>query len=699
MSEHIRTWGPVVVVVALLPAAFVGLRACLPPIGESADVLREPPGATSRSGVCQGCHLDATEAWRRSTHAVAEATIVASSDPALADGGPWADQREGERTQLTVVRSIGDTPLRQYLVPLDDGRMQVTQAAWDPMREEWFDVFDDDRQPGEWGHWTGGGMTWNSQCASCHNTGVRKGYDAATDTYATTMTEHGVGCEACHGDGSDHASGGPPPEVASERWLDVCASCHALRAELTGAFAPGEAFLDHFAPMVVDLTDRTWPDGQIRAEAFEYTAFVGSRMAQLGMTCLDCHDPHSGSLLRSGDALCTDCHAALPDFASHDRHETGVGCVGCHMPTTVYMQRDPRHDHGFPVPSPSGEPGAPDGCTHCHDDRDGGWARQQIRDWYGPSDAARRARAEAVVAARSANAAARTVLQPLLADAEAPVGWRAAAASTLQPFLAEPEVREALVVALQDEAALVRFAAAGALVAAGGDPEVAAALDQALADPVRAVRVQAARGRPVHDPSDPRMADYAAYLALNADQPTALQEAASWQLLQGRPAAAVRSLRRAVAMDERSAMLRDTLAVALSVAGDAAGATQQLQRATELAPDDAALWMRLALAQAGSGEPAAAATSLQTAAQLDPTFARAWYNLGLLQVQQGDAEAGVRSLQRATEEAPGDAELAYGLAATLWEQGDAQRAVRQARIVLELQPGHLGAARILELGR
>ena len=61
--------------------------------------------------------------------------------------------------------------------------MQVTQAAWDPHRSEWFDVFDDDRKAGDWGHWTGGAMTWNGRCAQFHSTGVVKGYDAATDTY------------------------------------------------------------------------------------------------------------------------------------------------------------------------------------------------------------------------------------------------------------------------------------------------------------------------------------------------------------------------------------------------------------------------------------------------------------------------------------------------------------------------------------
>ena len=46
---------------------------------------------------------------------------------------------------------------------------------------------------GEWGHWTGRGMTWNFMCASCHNTRLRKNYQESSDTYKTAMAEMGVG--------------------------------------------------------------------------------------------------------------------------------------------------------------------------------------------------------------------------------------------------------------------------------------------------------------------------------------------------------------------------------------------------------------------------------------------------------------------------------------------------------------------------
>ena len=43
-------------------------------------------------------------------------------------------------------------------------------------------------------------------CAECHSTGVRKNYDAQTDRFATKWAEISVGCEACHGQGSNHVA-------------------------------------------------------------------------------------------------------------------------------------------------------------------------------------------------------------------------------------------------------------------------------------------------------------------------------------------------------------------------------------------------------------------------------------------------------------------------------------------------------------
>src|SRR5262249_18395388 len=149
--------------------------------------------------------------------------------------------------------------------------------------------------------------------------------------------------------------------------LDYCGFCHARRSDLTGDFKPGDNFNDHFHLATVDYSDVFYPDGQNREEDYEYTAFLGSRMNFRGVTCLDCHNPHSAKTILPGNWLGMRCHkgtytnAPLIDPADHGRHkvygyapdgkatnfdlmtydpktikETGGECVNCHMPQTAY---------------------------------------------------------------------------------------------------------------------------------------------------------------------------------------------------------------------------------------------------------------------------------------------------------------------------------------------------------------------------
>ena len=197
------------------------------------------------SATCARCHAEIHAAWSTTDHALANRRIDPARDRApftvakvIEDGGSrfeldWRDNKP----VLTEVRAgaqairhepdlvLGSKPLWQPLIPAAGGRWQPADMAFDPAKKEWFNVFGQEkRQPGEWGHWTGRGMNWNSMCAHCHMTGYRKNYDTATDSYASTWVEHGVGCIRCHGAmPSDHKflppdakrpPGAPPPNFS-----------------------------------------------------------------------------------------------------------------------------------------------------------------------------------------------------------------------------------------------------------------------------------------------------------------------------------------------------------------------------------------------------------------------------------------------------------------------------------------------------
>lgn len=182
-----------------------------------------PPTAAA-TPTCASCHPAEHAAWAASHHALAERSVPAGRavplDPTRPGGLPFD-------------RIIGVEPLWQPLLPAAGGRLQTSSLAWDVAAGGWFSIFPDARQPGDWGHWTGRGMTWDRQCAHCHATGVRVSWTAATDRYTTTVAEHGVGCESCHGPGAAHATaptkdnivglGDSCPECVIEA---ICTSCH-----------------------------------------------------------------------------------------------------------------------------------------------------------------------------------------------------------------------------------------------------------------------------------------------------------------------------------------------------------------------------------------------------------------------------------------------------------------------------------------
>ena len=98
--------------------------------------------------------------------------------------------------------------------------------------------------------------------------------------------------------------------------------------------------LDSYRPQL--LTEGAYySDGQIRDEVYEYGSFLQSRMHAAGVTCSDCHDPHTLKPRAAGNALCSQCHMATRfDTPAHHFHapdSQGARCVACHAPATTYM--------------------------------------------------------------------------------------------------------------------------------------------------------------------------------------------------------------------------------------------------------------------------------------------------------------------------------------------------------------------------
>jgi len=621
---------------------------------------------------CRECHAEIVDQWYGSHHELANRPIDRAIDtPAFAP--PRVVEDIDSRTVMTVLNDqltlsfertgeenltyplegvIGLTPLRQYLAPFPGGRWQVASASYDPAKDEWFEVFESEgRLPGEWGHWTGQGMNWNANCAYCHMTEYKKDYDWERDTYQSKWLRQGIDCIACHAGVDAHMEAAragieEPPIVTMEQPAveASCARCHSRRDQLTpDAFEPGDAFHQHFNLALSDQPGLYYPDGQILDEVFVYTSFRGSRMGHSGVTCTDCHDPHTLKTILpvENNALCMRCHSSGLDNApiieplQHSFHQpgsTGTQCVACHMPETPYMQRDPRRDHGFLLPDPlmTQRLGIPNACSNCHADESLEWAVEWSEKWYGEklAKSRQRQRAEAIHAAYNNLEEAKEKLLAAGETADIPY-WRATYAGLLRDHGHEPDAAAWLRAQLDHENPIVRERALRSLVFAPGGVDLARA---ALQDESRSVRLTAMgilfqHGETVTDPA--LREEWQAYLEFNADRPQSAIMLAMELYRKQQTRTAKAAVEHATKLDRGNPELLRQAAVIMSIMNDPAKAEEYLLTATALNPDNPMIYYSLALLLAEKGEMQAAIDNLQAAVKIDPGFTRAWYNLAL----------------------------------------------------------------------
>ena len=270
-------------------------------------------------------------------------------------------------------------------------------------------------------------------------------------------------------------------------------------------------------------------------EVYNYGSFKQSKMFAAGVTCSDCHEPHSSKLRAAADGVCLQCHA--PDkyaAAAHHRHERAdpePACASCHMPTRTYMGVDRRHDHSFRIPRPDLSPklGTPNACNDCHADKPAAWAAAAIERWHGPERKGFQTYAEAFHAAWTGGADAARLLGAIASDRNVPAIARASALTELAPYLSPANIELARA-GLADPDPMVRI---GALDMLDGAPanQLWPLVSPLLSDPVRGVRIRAvallaACRRPTSRARDRERferaaAEFVAAQRLNADRPEA----------------------------------------------------------------------------------------------------------------------------------------------------------------------------------
>lgn len=375
---------------------------------------------------CKKCHATEFKEWKKSDHYMSmlppnDSTVVGDFNNVTftADGITSRFFKKGSKFYINtegddgvnhdfeVKYIFGFTPLQQYLVQFPDGRMQVPRLSYDVIKKKWFNQYAGQKIPShDWLHWTGNAQNWNTMCATCHSTNLRKNYDVNTDTYKTSYNIINVSCESCHGAGmqhvdfinsSDYKSGKKivgsylklHKKTNQTELLNTCAPCHTRISEVNTTHIESKELMDNYIPQIPDV-EFYHADGQIKDEDYEYTSFLQSKMYSVGVKCTDCHNPHTSKLKRIGNLTCTQCHVTTKyDVPSHTFHPKGSPssqCINCHMLSKVYMGNDLRHDHSFRVPRPdlSVKYGTPNACSNCHKDKSEKVLADAVVKWYGP---------------------------------------------------------------------------------------------------------------------------------------------------------------------------------------------------------------------------------------------------------------------------------------------------------------------------
>ncbi len=235
--------------------------------------------------------------------------------------------------------------------------------------------------------------SFDRQCAGCHFTGFRLEGDDERGWSASAVSdpngafdydgdgrreEINVGCEACHGPGSEHlearARGAAivsPGLLTPEREVMLCGACHSRPLGIGGMEAPLDAegrmppawlrradFAASFASRVEGGPEDFYESGDARSSRQQATDLLRSTKYRNGailMTCSGCHDPHGDarnpSDLRAppGDNVaCTGCHGSRPyvEVYEHVAQATAqdhgavpegmLQCRTCHMTRTAF---------------------------------------------------------------------------------------------------------------------------------------------------------------------------------------------------------------------------------------------------------------------------------------------------------------------------------------------------------------------------
>ncbi|KAA9036081.1 hypothetical protein FW778_19495 [Ginsengibacter hankyongi] len=695
---------------------------------------------------CKSCHASQYKDWLSSDHFKAmqvanDSTVEGdfNNTSYSADGITSKFFKKGEKYFINtqgndnkyhdyeIKYTFGYYPLQQYLISFPGEKLQVTRQSWDSKNKKWFHQYAGQKIPShDWLHWTGNAQNWNTMCAACHSTNLQKNYDYENNTYHTTYSVMTVSCESCHGPGqlhidyikSDGYKNGKKVKNSCLQMtksgdhltqINTCSPCHSRRSEVSADKPVSSEFLDNYIPQI-PTKEFYYADGQAKDEDYVYTSFLESKMYSRGVECSNCHNPHSGKVLYTNNALCLQCHAKTYDDISHTFHQTGtIGaeCKSCHMPSKIYMGNDLRYDHTFRIPRPdlSVKYGTPNACNNCHKDKSATWTANAITKWYGPNRTYHFA--EDLIPASKEDANSEGHIMRLLNDTATPAIIKATALYYLKNINTNNS-SQTLIKSLKDKNAQIRYEALRSLADFPAQVWMDAT-GPALTDNVRAVRIAAADLFITIPSSQIPPAYYTAftkarnelekYTLYQTDFATGDALAGDYYLKLNDYYNAEKFYLLGLKKDTALNYARLNLSVLYNIKGENNKALTVLQDALLTDPKNDRIYFNMALLYNEMKDPTKAEECLSKAVALKTQNPRVYYNYGLLLEQNNKIKQAVIMFVKGLEFSPLDADINYALCILYMQSNQINKATPYALVLKKYYSGNPDYDKVIqELG-
>ena len=366
---------------------------------------------------CAECHEDIYNKQSASMHTKMIQDV--RKDPSVIVGDFATLPKDADFELKNVVYTIGSKFKQRYMLRKDrDGKedYRIGNYQWNTENSKWqsYKVYND------WYHdaWPEDNkqIPTSHTCDGCHFTG-----------YMSTQirVEPAIHCENCHGPGSKHLDNPVKDNIYMAtrhdpiRSMEVCLQCHMRNVDkrldtfpiedlynnvkdYPEGFEPGMSLTKFkkampYQPGINDA--KFYGNGVGLKNRMQGNEYVQSSMYKHGITCMNCHDPHTidnTAETPRGDEFCMSCHkfgsplgphqSTLTAHTKHKPDSTGSSCIECHMPKTgKHTGKSPKtvrtHVFRFIYPKESMEYGVNNACNNCHKDKSLEWSNKTLIEW------------------------------------------------------------------------------------------------------------------------------------------------------------------------------------------------------------------------------------------------------------------------------------------------------------------------------